>query len=77
MTAIGARVQVAGPNGARETDFLDFYLLPGATPWKEHALESGELITHITLDAPMPKSRSRSSSCATVLLISLRWRRAR
>jgi xanthine dehydrogenase YagS FAD-binding subunit len=58
MAAIGATVQVQGPNGAREIDFLDFHLLPGDTPWKEHALNDGEMITHVTLDAPLPHSRS-------------------
>jgi xanthine dehydrogenase YagS FAD-binding subunit len=58
MAAIGARVQVQGPNGKREIDFLDFHLLPAATPWKEHALQPNELITHITLDAPLAGSTS-------------------
>ncbi|HEY3599316.1 MAG TPA: xanthine dehydrogenase family protein subunit M [Paraburkholderia sp.] len=58
MAAIGATVSVQGPNGAREIDFLDFHLLPGATPWKEHALNDGEMITHVTLAAPIPHSRS-------------------
>ncbi len=58
MAAIGATVQVQGPNGTREIDFLDFHLLPGSTPWKEHALEANELITHVTLDVPLARSRS-------------------
>ncbi|WLE63772.1 xanthine dehydrogenase family protein subunit M [Burkholderia plantarii] len=58
MAAIGARVQVQGPAGTREIDFADFHLLPGATPWREHALVDGELITHVTLDAPLAGSRS-------------------
>ncbi|RKQ96960.1 xanthine dehydrogenase YagS FAD-binding subunit [Kushneria sinocarnis] len=58
MAAIGATVQVQGPEGEREIDFLDFHLLPGDTPWKEHALKENELITHVTLDAPIQGSRS-------------------
>jgi xanthine dehydrogenase YagS FAD-binding subunit len=58
MAAIGATVRVQGPNGTREIDFLDFHLLPGATPWQEHALHEGEMITHVTLAAPLPNSRS-------------------
>ncbi|MEK6421292.1 MAG: xanthine dehydrogenase family protein subunit M [Burkholderia gladioli] len=58
MAAIGARVQVQGPRGAREIDFLDFHLLPGSTPWREHALDDGEMITHVVLDAPLAGSRS-------------------
>jgi xanthine dehydrogenase YagS FAD-binding subunit len=58
MAVIGATVQVQGPNGKREIDFQDFHLLPGATPWKEHALQPDELITHVTLNAPLPGGKS-------------------
>lgn len=58
MIAIGATVQVEGPEGQREIDFADFHLLPGETPAREHALEPGELITHVTLDAPITGSQS-------------------
>lgn len=58
MTAIGATVTVQGPNGVREIPFSDFHLLPGNTPWLEHALQPHELITHVTLDAPLANSRS-------------------
>lgn len=58
MAAIGATVTVSGPNGEREIDFLDFHLLPGDTPDKEHALARDELITHVTLDAPIANARS-------------------
>lgn len=58
MVAIGATVHAQGPQGKRDIAFADFHLLPGDTPWKEHALETGEIITHITLDAPMPGARS-------------------
>ena len=58
MAAIGATVHVRGPNGERGIDFLDFHLLPGDTPEREHALNHGELITHITLKPPLANSRS-------------------
>jgi xanthine dehydrogenase YagS FAD-binding subunit len=58
MAAIGATVQVQGPQGEREIDFLDYHLLPGNTPEREHALQPGELITHIVLAAPLTDSRS-------------------
>jgi len=58
MIAIGATVHVQGPDGKRDLPFADFHLLPGDTPWKETALGEDELITHITLDAPMAGSRS-------------------
>jgi xanthine dehydrogenase YagS FAD-binding subunit len=49
---------VQGPKGERDIDFLDFHLLPGDTPWKEHALQDDELITHVVLDAPIAGSKS-------------------
>ncbi len=58
MAAIGARVLVRGASGEREIDFLDFHRLPGDTPHLEHALEADELITHVTLDAPIRGNRS-------------------
>lgn len=58
MAAIGASIQVLGPSGQRSIDFLDFHLLPGETPWKEHTLDDGEMITHVTLNAPLQHSQS-------------------
>lgn len=58
MAAIGAQVTVQGAQGARDIAFADFHLLPGDSPWREHALQPHELVTHITLDAPLPGSRS-------------------
>lgn len=58
IAAIGATVIVAGADGEREIDFGDFHRLPGATPDQEHALAADELITHVTLDAPIKGSRS-------------------
>lgn len=58
MMAIGARITVQGAHGTREIDFGDFHLLPGDTPWKEHALQSHELISHVTLETPLAGSRS-------------------
>jgi xanthine dehydrogenase YagS FAD-binding subunit len=58
MAAIGAQVTVQGVSGTRDINFGDFHLLPGDTPSREHALAPHELITHVTLDAPLQKSRS-------------------
>lgn len=57
MAAIGAQVTVQGASGSREIPFGDFHLLPGDTPEREHALAAHELITHVTLEAPMGNSR--------------------
>lgn len=58
MAAIGAQITVQGPNGTRDIAFSEFHRLPGDTPWLEHALQPHELITHVTLDAPLANSRS-------------------
>lgn len=58
MAAIGATVNVIGPEGPRDIDFLDFHLLPGDKPWEEFALKDDELITHVTLDASMQGGKS-------------------
>lgn len=58
IAAIGATVTVIGAEGEREIDFADFHRLPGDTPEREHALAADELITHVTLDAPIKGSRS-------------------
>jgi xanthine dehydrogenase YagS FAD-binding subunit len=58
MTAIGATIHTRGPGGVRDIPFGDFHLVPGATPWKENVLVDGEIITHVTLDAPLAHSRS-------------------
>ncbi|MBH02732.1 MAG: xanthine dehydrogenase [Xanthomonadales bacterium] len=82
MAAIGATVAVEGPDGTREIAFSDFHKLPGDTPHIEHALAPDELITHVTLDAPIHgagstyvKLRDRSSyqfalaSCAAIVAL--------
>lgn len=82
MAAIGATVHVTGPSGERTVDFLDFHKLPGDTPHIEHELGEDELITHVSLDAPIDgsgstyiKLRDRSSyqfalaSCAAVVAL--------
>ncbi len=68
MRALGAAVVTAQPGGGSRRLPLDaFYRLPGATPHIEHALDAGELITHVELPAPPPgrqlyrKVRDRAS----------------
>ncbi|MFF7710285.1 FAD binding domain-containing protein [Pseudomonas sp. NPDC007930] len=58
LQAIGAEVTVQGRQGSRSIPFEAFHLLPGATPWLEHALQPDELITHVTLDAPLAGARA-------------------
>ena len=83
LAALEATVHIQGPKGSRAVAFADFHLLPGDTPHRETVLEPGDLITHVTLPAPLAgskqvylKLRDRASyefalaSAAVVLAIS-------
>ena len=68
MRLLDANVETMQPNGARRTiPIADFHRLPGNTPHIETALTAGELITAVTLPAPLggkhiyQKVRDRSS----------------
>jgi xanthine dehydrogenase YagS FAD-binding subunit len=58
MAALEATVHVQGATGERAIPIGEFHLLPGTTPHRETLLEPGDLITHVTLPAPSPVSRS-------------------
>jgi xanthine dehydrogenase YagS FAD-binding subunit len=58
MTALEATVHVESAQGKRDIAIDDFFLLPGTTPQRETSLNPGELITRVTLPAPMPGNRS-------------------
>jgi xanthine dehydrogenase YagS FAD-binding subunit len=57
MAALEATIHVQGTNGARVIAIGDFHLLPGSTPHRETVLEPGDLVTHVTLPAPVAGSR--------------------
>jgi xanthine dehydrogenase YagS FAD-binding subunit len=57
MAALEATIHVQGPQGKRSIPIDDFHLLPGTTPNRETALEPGDLITHVTLPAPVAGSK--------------------
>src|SRR5438105_994741 len=57
MAALEATIDVQGPKGSRTIPFADFHLLPGNTPHRETVLESGDLITHVRLPAPIKGSK--------------------
>lgn len=68
MRALDATVETVMPNGqTRRIAIADFHRLPGSTPWVETALVAGEMITAVTLPAPVGgthiyrKVRDRSS----------------
>ncbi|MBB2946315.1 xanthine dehydrogenase YagS FAD-binding subunit [Actinoplanes lutulentus] len=55
LTALDAKVRLAGSSGTRSVAIADFLLLPGATPDREQALRPGELITAVDIPAhPRP-----------------------
>ena len=54
MMALDASVETVRPNGTRRViPIADFYRLPGDTPHVESVLETGELITAVTLPRPL------------------------
>jgi xanthine dehydrogenase YagS FAD-binding subunit len=57
LAALEATVHIQGPKGSRAVAFGDFHLLPGNTPQRETVLEPGDLITHVTLPAPIAESK--------------------
>jgi xanthine dehydrogenase YagS FAD-binding subunit len=57
MAALEAVIHVQGPKGSRSVPFGDFHLLPGNTPHQETVLQPGDLITHVTLPAPISGSK--------------------
>jgi len=58
LTALEATVHIQGAKGERDVAIHDFFLLPGSTPHQENVLEPGDLITHVTLPAPRPGTKS-------------------
>src|SRR5437667_2601831 len=57
MAALEATIHVQGPKGSRAILIGDFHLLPGSTPNRATVLEPGDLITHVTLPAPIKGSK--------------------
>ena len=51
LAALGAIVEVAGPDGARDIPLLDFHRLPGDAPERESALLPGDLVVAVRLPA--------------------------
>jgi xanthine dehydrogenase YagS FAD-binding subunit len=57
LAALEATIHVQGPKGLRTIPLADFHLLPGNTPHRETVLEPGDLITQVTLPAPIKGSK--------------------
>jgi len=57
LTALGARVRVAGPDGGRWVQMPGLHRLPDGIPDRDTVLTPGELITEVVLPPP-PSGRS-------------------
>lgn len=51
LAALGATVNISGPDGDRTLAFADFHRLPGDTPHLDNNLQHGEIITGLDLPA--------------------------
>ena len=51
LAALGAIVEIEGPEGRREIPLQDFHLLPGSTPERESVLTPGDLVVALRLPA--------------------------
>ena len=49
LAALEAEVRVSGPGGDRVLPLADYHRLPGDEPWRDNALQPGELVTAIDL----------------------------
>jgi xanthine dehydrogenase YagS FAD-binding subunit len=58
LTALEATIHIRNSQGTRAVPINEFYLLPGNTPERETVLEPSDLITHVTLPAPVSGSKS-------------------
>jgi xanthine dehydrogenase YagS FAD-binding subunit len=58
LTALEATIHIQNAHGTRSVPINEFYVLPGDTPQRETVLEPGDLITHVTLPAPVAGSNS-------------------
>jgi xanthine dehydrogenase YagS FAD-binding subunit len=58
LTALDATIHIRNGQTTRSVPINEFYILPGDTPQRETVLEPGDLITHVTLPAPVAGSKS-------------------
>lgn len=58
LVALDATVVLESERGARRIPVSSFFLLPGDTPHREHALDDDELITGISLPPPVAQGQS-------------------
>lgn len=56
LVALGARARIAGPGGAREIPLEEFFVLPARDLRRENVLAPNEIVTHVILGKPTPRS---------------------
>lgn len=56
LVALGARLRVVGPGGARDVEVEKFFRLPRAGEPRENVLAADEIVTHVTLGPARPRS---------------------
>ena len=59
LAALGASFIVAGPDGERNVNANDFFVMPSQDPARENSLASGELLVGVSLPTPAANSVSR------------------
>jgi xanthine dehydrogenase YagS FAD-binding subunit len=58
LTALEATIHIQNGQALRSVPINEFYVLPGDSPQRETVLEPGDLITHVTLPAPVAGNKS-------------------
>ena len=58
LAALGASFIVAGPDGERNVNANDFFVMPSQDPARENSLASGELLVGVSLPTPAANSVS-------------------
>ncbi|MEH2513914.1 xanthine dehydrogenase YagS FAD-binding subunit [Nitrobacteraceae bacterium AZCC 1564] len=58
LMALDATIHIKGANDERIVPISEFFLLPGNTPDRETVMQPGDLITHVSLPAPVPGAHS-------------------
>jgi len=58
LTALEATIHIQNGQSTRSIPINEFYVLPGDSPQRETVLEPGDLITHVTLPAPVADAKS-------------------
>jgi xanthine dehydrogenase YagS FAD-binding subunit len=61
LSALDARIEIAGPGGARTVPIDEFFLSPSQNIARENVLAQGEIVTRVYLANPAPAAAGRRS----------------